>query len=235
MYYHRSVGGYHPAKLRLYQDLIENQLSKDSLNTAVLDMLDTKYLLLPNQQGSDVGSVQQNTGALGAAWFVGRLQPVNGPAAEMKALDHFDPRQVAFYDQKSERISAQPAPDASASIRLAKYDNDTVLYVTNAATPQFAVFSEIYYPAGWNAYLDGKKTDYYKVDYLLRGMPVPAGQHTITFRFEPASYITGYKVALWSGILLYLALAAAAFVLWRKRRNRTENPPHATDPKPRLV
>jgi uncharacterized membrane protein YfhO len=154
----------------------------------------------------------------------------------MKALDNFDPRQVAFYDQGLQKITAQPVPDPAATIRLTKYDNDTVVYQTNAPTPQFAVFSEIYYPGGWNAYLDGKKTDFYKVNYLLRGMPVPAGQHTITFQFEPAPYKTSYQVALWSGILLYLMLAAALFMLWRQNKRRdTANAPHASDPKPRLV
>jgi hypothetical protein len=238
MYYHRSVGGYHPAKLRIYQDLIENQLSKDSLNMPVLNMLDTRYFLMPNQQGSDVANVQQNGSALGAAWFVQTLQPVNGPAAEMKALDNFDPKQTAYFDQKTERITMQPTADPSATIHITKYDNDTIAYATNAASAQFAVFSEIYYPAGWNAYLDGKKTNYYKVNYLLRGMPVPAGQHTIMFRFEPASYTNSYSVALWSGILLYLALAAALFMAWRERRNRTgtgnqSNPLHTKDTKPR--
>lgn len=218
-YYHRSVGGYHPAKLRLYQDLIENQLSKSPLNMAVLNMLDTRYLLLPDQQGQQIASLHKNDSALGAAWFVKALQPVKGPAAEMKALDNFDPKQTAFYDQESQQVPGSFSWDSTATISLTKFDNDTLVYTTNAAQPQFAVFSEIYYPAGWNAYLDGKETDYYKVDYLLRGMPVPAGKHTITFRFEPKSYTISYTVALWSGILLYLILIAAIVVTVRKNRN----------------
>jgi uncharacterized membrane protein YfhO len=99
---------------------------------------------------------------------------------------------------------------------LTKYDNDTIVYNTESPSPQFAVFSEIYYPGGWNAYLDGQPVAYYKVDYLLRGMPVPAGKHTITFIFEPTSYKLSYTIALWSGILLYLVLLAALFMWFRK-------------------
>jgi hypothetical protein len=217
-YYHRAVGGYHPAKLRLYQDLIENQLSKNSLNMGVLNMLDTRYFLVPDQQGNIV-SVQKNDSASGAAWFVKQLKGVNGPAEELKALDSFDPKQIAFYDQKTQNINSPISWDSSATIKLTKYDNDTIVYATNARSPQFAVFSEIYYPAGWNAYVDGKKTDYYKVDYLLRGIPVAAGQHEVTFRFEPSSYKTSYKIASWSGILLNIILICAIGLwVWKKRK-----------------
>jgi hypothetical protein len=220
MYYHRSVGGYHPAKLRIYQDLIETQLSKDSLNMAVLNMLDTKYFLVPNQQGNEIAGAQQNPDALGAAWFVKELKPVNGPAEEMKALDNFDPKQTAFFDQKLQKINPAITYDSSGTIALTKYDNDTIEYQVKTPTAQFAVFSEIYYPAGWNAYIDGKKTDYYKVNYLLRGMPVPAGDHKITFRFEPASYKQAYQMSLWSGIILYVFLLVAILAGVREWRSR---------------
>jgi hypothetical protein len=218
LYFHRSIGGYHPAKLRIYQDLIENQLSKQQLNLPVLNMLDTKYLLIPDQQGQNIVGVQKNDSALGAAWFVKELKPVNGPAEEMKSLDHFDPKQTAFFDSRSQHINAPFTFDSTARITLTKYDNDTVEYATHTASAQFAVFSEIYYPAGWNAYLDGKKIDYYKVNYLLRGMPVPAGDHKIQFRFEPASYTRSYSMAMWSGILLYLFLIGGIFMTARDYR-----------------
>lgn len=224
-YYHRAVGGYHPAKLRLYQDLIENQLSKSPLNMAVMNMLDTRYFLLPDQQGN-IANLQKNDSALGAAWYVKNLTGVQGPAAEMKALDRFDPKDTAYFNKESENISTTFSFDPAATIKLTKYDNDTIIYATSASSPQFAVFSEIYYPSGWNAYVDGKKMDYYKVDYLLRGMPVPAGQHEIVFRFEPRSYSQGYSVALWSGILLYLILIGAIVVT--VRRKRQEGPPPVT-------
>ncbi|MCU7550353.1 YfhO family protein [Chitinophagaceae bacterium LB-8] len=217
-YYHRSLGGYHPAKLRIYQDLIETQFSKNSLNMPVLNMLDTRYFLIPDQQGSGSINIQKNDSAMGAAWFVKTLHPVNGPVEEIKALDNFDPKHTAFFDKTTQNITAsQVAFDSTATIQLTHYNNDTIEYVTNAATPQFAVFSEIYYPAGWNAYIDGKKTDHYKVDYVLRGMPIPAGKHTITFRFEPQVYKTSYNLVFWGMIIVYILFFGGIIMSIRKK------------------
>jgi Bacterial membrane protein YfhO len=226
IYYHRSLGGYHPAKLRIYQDLIENQLSKQQFNMPVLNMLDTKYFIIPDEKGDGIVSIQKNETALGAAWFVKELKGVNGPAEEMRALDSFDAKKTAFFDSKLQKLTAQTFADSienkGSSITLTKYDNDTIEYNAMAVGNQFAVFSEIYYPAGWNAYLDGKKTDYYKVNYLLRGMPVPAGNHKISFIFEPASYKKSYQLALWSGILLYIFLIGGILLtVLDYRRNHT--------------
>ena len=215
-YFHRSIGGYHAAKLRLYQDLIETQLSKNPMNMAVLNMLDTKYFLLPDPQ-TGVVSVQKNDSAMGAAWFVKQLQPVNGPVEEIKALDKFDPAQTAFIDRSQNANIPQITFDSSAKIKLTKYNNDEIEYESDAKSDQFAVFSEIYYSAGWNAYIDGKKTPYYKVNYLLRGMPVPAGHHVINFKFEPASYKTGYMLATIGNILLYLLLIGGIYMSFRKK------------------
>lgn len=221
-YYHRSVGGYHAAKLRVYQDLIENQLSKPELNMPVLNMLDTKYFLFPDQQGNV--SVQKNDSALGAAWFVQQVQPVNGPVAEMKALDNFNPEQTAFVDVANQKVNiTQPQYNPAASIQLQYYNNDTIRYVTNATTPQFAVFSEVYYPAGWNAYVDGKQTDYLKVNYALRGMAVPPGQHTIEFRFEPKVYYTSYTIGTVSTILMYILFLLGLFMSYRKKEVSENN------------
>ncbi|MDB5199475.1 MAG: hypothetical protein JWO92_1438, partial [Chitinophagaceae bacterium] len=215
-YWHRSIGGYHAAKLRLYQDLIENQLSKNPMNMAVLDMLDTKYFLIPDQKTGNV-SVSKNDSAMGAAWFVKNLQTVNGPVEEIKALDNFEPAQTAFIDKAQNVNIPQLSFDSSAKIKLTKYTNDEIEYVSDAKSDQFAVFSEIYYSAGWNAYIDGKKSPYYKVNYLLRGMPVSAGHHIITFKFEPASYKTGYAMATIGNILLYLFLIGGIYMSFRKK------------------
>ena len=219
-YYHRSIGGYHAAKLRLYQDLIETQLSKNPMNMAVLNMLDTKYFLLPDQQTGAV-IVQKNDSAMGAAWFVKQLQTVNGPVEEIKALDKFDPAQTAFIDKAQNAALTQPSFDSSAKIKLTKYNNDEIEYESDAKSEQFAVFSEIYYSAGWNAYIDGKKTPHYKVNYLLRGMPVAAGHHVINFKFEPASYKTGYTLATIGNILLYLLLIGGIYMSFRKKELQT--------------
>ena len=216
-YYHRSVGGYHAAKLRLYQDLIENQLSKNPLNMGVLNMLDTKYFLIPNPQTGEITNVQKNDSAMGAAWFVKEIKTVNGPVEDIKALDKFEPSQTVFIDVNQKADIHQPAFDSTAKVRLTNYNNDEIGYETDAKSDQFAVFSEIYYSAGWNAYLDGKKTPYYKVNYLLRGMPVPAGHHTIQFKFEPASYKTGYALATAGNVLLYLFLIGGLFMSFRKK------------------
>lgn len=213
-YFHRSIGGYHPAKLRIYQDLIENQLSRDTLNMSVLNMLDTRYLIIPDQQTQTPASAQKNDAALGAAWFVQQIQPVNGPVEEINALNNFDPRQTAFFDKSTQNLAIkQPGLNPAATITLTKYNNDTIEYATKSVTDQFAVFSEIYYPSGWNAYLDGKKVDHYKVNYVLRGMPVPAGNHTIAFRFEPESYIIGSTISNWTTVILYIILLGVILML----------------------
>jgi uncharacterized membrane protein YfhO len=155
---------------------------------------------------------------MGAAWFVKELRPVNGPVEEIKALDNFNPKQTAFFDKTTQNISVSQASfDTAATIQLKHYNNDTIEYVTNSATPQFAVFSEIYYPAGWNAYIDGKKTDYYKVNYALRGMPVPAGKHTIKFLFEPQVYKTSYNLVFWGMIIVYILFFGGIIMSIRKK------------------
>ncbi|MGI8600875.1 MAG: YfhO family protein [Chitinophagaceae bacterium] len=217
-YFHRSIGGYHPAKLRLYQDLIENQLSKDQLNMDVMRMLDVKYFLFNDQQGRQ--NVQPNDTTMGAAWFVQELQPVSNPVEEINSLDQFNPAETAFIQKDQMPKGIQPTFNRSGTIALTKYVNDEIVYTTESPSNQFAVFSEIYYPAGWNAYLDGNKTDYYKVNYLLRGMPVPAGKHTIMFKFEPGIYYTSYTLALIGNILLYLMLAAAVVYAILRYRNQ---------------
>ncbi|MCC6286982.1 MAG: YfhO family protein [Chitinophagaceae bacterium] len=221
-YFHRSVGGYHPAKLRIYQDLIETQLAKSPMNMDVLNMLDTRYFIIPPQEQQGQYGVFKNDSALGAAWFVKHIKYVNGPVEEIKALDKFGPKDTVIVDNSLKTITGNdPVYDSAATIKLESYDNDEIKYRSNSSSPQFAVFSEVYYPAGWNAYLDGKKVEYAKVNYVLRGMPVPAGKHEIIFKFEPASYSTGQKLIYFGNILFYLALAGAAFALWKQRKTAT--------------
>lgn len=221
-YFHRSIGGYHAAKLRIYQDLIETQLSKNTLNMGVLDMLDTRYFIIPSQQQQQPPVVHKNEEALGAAWFIKHIQYVNGPVEEITALDQFGPKDTVIVDNSFKAVAGNdPAPDSSATIQLVSYDNDEIKYATQSATNQFAVFSEVYYPAGWNAYLDGKKAEYAKVNYVLRGMPVPAGKHEIVFKFEPASYSNGQKLIYFGNTLFFLALTGGVFSLWRDRKKST--------------
>jgi hypothetical protein len=220
-YYHRSVGGYHAAKLRIYQDIIENVFSqKDGgLNMGLLDMLDTRYFIISQQQQQGgAPMVQRNKEALGAAWFVKHLEYVNGPVEAIKALEHLNPKDTAIVDNAfKNEAGASPVFDSTATIKLASYDNDAIKYTTSAASNQFAVLSEVYYPEGWNAYVDGKKTAYANVNYILRGIAVPAGQHTLEFKFEPTSYYTGQKLVYVANILLLLSIAGSIFAIWKRK------------------
>lgn len=227
-YHLRSIGGYHAAKLRIYQDLIESQFSgKGGLNMSVLNMLDTKYVIVGSQQQGQQqpqqngGTVQQNPEALGAAWFVKDIQYVNSPVEALKSLEHFNPKDTAIVDQSFKTAVGTPVYDSSAKIQLVQYTNDTIQYKTTAKTPQFAVLSEIYYPKGWNAYLDGKKVDYANVNYVLRGIAVPAGTHTIDFRFEPRSYYLGDTISYISNILYCLVILISIIFLVKKSRKKT--------------
>jgi hypothetical protein len=214
-YFHNSVGGYSPAKLGLYQDLIDRQLRKG--NMEVYDMLNAKYFIQADQRtGQPVA--RMNPGAFGPCWLVRAIHFVKDGNEEMKALDSTDLRDTAVIQQQfAARVPFMPAPDSSASLHLVDNQDDKIDYKFSARTNQFAVFSEIYYDKGWNAYLDGNKTDYVRVDYVLRGMAVPAGNHTIEFRFEPGSYKTGMMLATWFNLTVYLLLIAGLVLEWRKR------------------
>lgn len=213
-YHHNSVGGYSPAKLGLYQDLIEHQLGKG--NMQVFDMLNTKYFLRQDQTGKQ--SAQLNPGAFGTCWLVKGIKYVNTPNEEMLALDNTNLRDTAVVAKAFQKsIKQNPLFDSTAVLQLKQRQNDAISYSIKAATPQFAVFSEVYYSAGWNAYLDGNKTDYVKTNYVLRGMYVPAGNHTIDFKFEPVSFQTGRTITIWSTVLIYLAIFLAIVLYFKKK------------------
>ncbi len=217
-YHYRCVGGYNPAKLSIYQDLIENQLS-EKLNLPVLNMLDTKYLLAPEGQQPNTFTVQRNSGALGACWFVKNIKYVNGAAAEMNALTNFNPADTAVVDASFKNVAGNAgAADSASSIKLVNYDNDDVKYASQSNGANFAVFSEIYYPEGWKAYVDGKETPYCKVNYVLRGLAVPAGKHDIEFKFRPSSYYTGQTLIYIGNAILFLCLLGAGFSYWKRSK-----------------
>ena len=213
--YHKSIGGYHAAKLKRYQELIENQISKGNMN--VLSMLNTKYFITA-PQGSNQAIPQTNPMACGNAWFINDIKYVANADSEMLALTNFDPKQTVFIDQRfKERVGTMNLKkDSSASIALTYYSPDTLNYTSNTAAESFAVFSEIYYEKGWNAYVDGQKTDHIRVNYLLRWMKIPAGKHEVSFRFEPANYFLGEKIAGVSSILLLLLVAGNLFMAYKK-------------------
>ena len=223
-YHYRCVGGYNPAKLSIYQDLIENQMSQ-GLNPGVLNMLDTKYVLQPEGQQPNTFTVQRNGGALGACWLVKNIKYVNGAAAEMNALTGFNPADTAVVDASFKNIAGSAnSSDSAASIRVVSYDNDVIKYSSQSSAASFAVFSEIYYPEGWKAYIDGKETPYCKADYVLRGLSVPAGKHDIEFKFHPSSYYTGQTLIYVGNIILFACIAGAVVFYIRQKKSLSVNP-----------
>ena len=215
-FHHNSVGGYHPAKLGLYQDIIENQLSKG--NMQVFNMLNTKYFITQNP-GTGKPMAQQNPAVFGNCWLVKGIKLVENANEEMKALDSTDLRDTVIIEKRFSNIIKQaPVYDSSASIKLVENLNDIIRYSFRSAQPQFAVFSEVYYKSGWNVFIDDQKADYAKVNYILRGMYIPAGKHAIEFRFEPASFTIGRLITIWANILVIIAIIAAIVVNIKRKR-----------------
>ena len=202
-YFHQSIGGYHAAKMMRYQELFDFQIAKN--NMQVLNMLNTKYFIIGNDKGEK--QAQLNPDANGNAWFVQSVKTVDSANEEMLALDSLNTKEVAVYhkDVAAENHIIFPKEiDSTATIKLTNYDVTTLTYQSKTAKEQFAVFSEIYYKDGWNAYIDGKLAPYVRVDYVLRGMNIPAGEHTIEFKFEPKVIQQGKIISLTSYALLLL-------------------------------
>jgi hypothetical protein len=218
-YYHKSVGGYHPAKLSIYQDLIEKQLYNFPNCLPVLNMLNTKYLIIPDQQ-TGTPMVQQNINALGACWFVNGIRSEKGPAEVMNALTSFNPKDSAVIEQKNiANIQIDKIKDSLSSIVLLNNNNDVITYQSNSTSTNFAVFSEVYYDAGWVATIDGKEAPIVQTNYVLRGLVIPSGKHEIVFSFKPASFYTGNKAAIGSSVIIWLLLFAAIGSGFRKNKH----------------
>jgi len=201
-YYHKSIGGYHGVKMKRYQELIEYHISKN--NMKVLDMLNTKYFVTSDQQRP----LQQNPGALGNAWFVSTIKKVKNADEEINALNDFNPATEAVIDDSRFKISHYNFTK-DGEIKLVEYQPNYLKYEMDKPEAGFAVFSEIYYKEGWDAYIDGKKATYVRVNYVLRAMEVPAGKHVIEFRFDPISYTIGNKIMMGSSILVFIFFFAA--------------------------
>lgn len=218
-YFHKSVGGYHAAKLQLYADLIERQISRNNLQ--VLNMLNTKYVIVPGQDGQPVA--QRNPEALGNAWFVKHIIWAKNADEEMSTLDHMNTKDSVVIDQRyKEAVKGTPVYDSAASISLIANNLNDISYASNSATPQFAVFSEVYYKQGWKAFVDGQETPYVRADYALRGMMVPAGKHTIAFKFEPNAYYAGTKLSVTSYIIMLLLLTGGIVLNFRMNKMNDE-------------
>lgn len=225
-YHHRSVGGYHAAKLRRYQDLIERHLSRQ--NMAVYDMLNTKYFIVPDQEGR--ATVQQNPYACGSAWFVDTIRWVDTPDAEIAALSGFDPRTTAIVDRRFapqlEGLTPEDlAADSTATITLTEYRTNRQTYRTRSSRDGLAVLSEIYYPKGWTAIIDGERAPYLRADYVLRAIRIPAGEHTLEFRFAAPNFDLLVKITrTCSAILLFGTLGLLVGTPLRKRHPQPTTP-----------
>ena len=201
-YFHNSIGGYHAAKLGRYQELFDFQIAKN--NIQVFNMLNTKYFIIPDDQGKP--KAQQNAEANGNVWFVDKLIPVKNANEEIKALDSLNTKKEAVIlenDYKKIDTQFSMQQDTTATIALSDYKVTSLNYKSITTSVQFAVFSEIFYKEGWNAYLDGELVPHYRVNYVLRGMKIPVGIHNIEFKFEPKVIEKGKTVSLISYVLLF--------------------------------
>jgi Bacterial membrane protein YfhO len=215
-WFHRSIGGYHPAKLSIYEDLIEQQLDKFPNCLPVINMLNTKYIFQQTKDGKE--DVVRNPDALGAVWFVRSVRFAAQPQQVMDALTGLNTKDTAVvFDADHGKVIYDTA-QAGDSIQLTKNDNDEMDYSSVTSHRRFAVFSEVYYDRGWKAYIDGAETPIIRTNYMLRGLSVPAGKHEIRFVFHPAAYYTGRTLQILAGIVLLALLVGAVAMEWRNTR-----------------
>jgi len=213
-YFHNSIGGYHAAKPRRYQELYDFHLEKN--NVEVLNMLNTKYFIF--EDGNQRKNLQQNSYSNGNAWFVNTLKIVDTANEEIIALDSLKTKKEAVILSTfiKDGFKQQYPIDSTATIQLKSYKANELLYESNTQLNQFAVFSEIYYKDGWNAYIDGEPVSYYRVNYVLRGLEIPQGKHSIEFKFEPTVIKKGNSIALFSYAILLIIPLGWFFIKKRK-------------------
>lgn len=222
-YFHRSVGGYHGAKMQRYQDIIDRYLSKG--NMEVIDMLNTKYLIVPDETAGRP-EARLNPGANGAAWLVPDIKIADNARQEIDALASLDTKTEAVADKRFADIITKThfETDSAAYIRLTEYRSNYLEYEYSANTESAAVFSEIYSAKGWKAYIDGNEAPHFRADYILRGMILPAGKHTVEFRYRAEGFGGIYAATkIFSAIILISVTVSAAFAISRKRKNRIED------------
>lgn len=223
--FHNNVGGYHPAKLQRYADMIEYHLTKG--NQQVLNMLNTKYIIQPG--ANNQAQYQLNNGALGNAWFVDNVQKVTTPHEEINALNNFNPASTAvILDQEFNNYIGgwDPQKDASGQITLSSYEPDHLTYDFNASTEQLVIFSEIWYGPnkGWQAYIDGTPVDHIRANYCLRALRVPSGSHKIEFVFKPESYHVGETINLISSLIQIFGIGLLGFLAYRGYKKEGPSP-----------
>jgi len=216
-YFHQNIGGYHAAKLSRYQDILDFYIAGRP-NIEVLNMLNTKYIILADSTKIDA---QINPYNNGNAWYVQKIQFTKNPNDEIVALGKIDSKKTAIVDEKDKKYTEKLALgiDSSAFIKLENYRPNQLRYSAETKENQFAVFSEIYYPYGWNAFIDGEKAEYIRCNYTLRGLVIPKGKHTIEFKFEPTVVATGGTISLISFIAFLMISIGALLFYFKKSRN----------------
>ncbi len=232
-YFHKSIGGYHGAKMRRYQELIDFYITKEMQNiintlqnnptqqsveqalqkNVVLNMLNTKYIIY-NLEAPPIS----NNFAYGNAWFVENTEIANDANEEIKKMNNFNPTTTAIVDKRFSKELFKFTKDTTAKINLTSYKPNHLTYTTTNKSNQLAIFSEIYYDKGWNAYIDGKPTTHFRANYILRAMKIPSGKHTIEFKFEPKSWQIGSIISLTSSIILIISLILIIYLEFFKKK-----------------
>lgn len=234
-YYHKTIGGQSPAKMEIYQDLIDVHMS-GKFNAAVLNMLNTKYIIF---QGGANGqeAVMKNPDACGNAWFVNEVKWANTADEEILSLNAgslgdtatvpgaFNPRTTAVVRTtfRKDLEGYNFGKDSAASVKLSKYGLNEISFISNNSQNGLAVFSDIYYPYGWKAYIDGKETPIIRANYVLRALKIPAGSHEIKFEFHPKSFYTGDSIALIASCILIVLALVSLIMLLRKKKAETKD------------
>jgi hypothetical protein len=232
-WFHKSIGGYHGAKMRRFQELFDHNiqyeisrlvetmqkrpvpqaLDSTMATLGTLNMLNTRYIIY-NTEAPPLVNAHES----GNVWFVPEVSIVPDADAEMAAIAAFDPEKTAVIDSRfsSDLEGFKPASDTAATISLSEYRANYLKYTSYAETEQLAVFSEVYYDKGWQAYVDDKPVSHFRANYLLRAMRVPAGNHSIEFKFHPRSYYLGEKISLASSLILVLLVLGMGWIEYKK-------------------
>lgn len=213
-YFHNALGGYHAAKPQRMEDLDEFYIAKG--NIGILNMMNVKYIITQNKNGGPVA--QRNPYANGPAWFVENVIEAKNTNDEITLLDSLDTKKTAVIASQfqSQVTNIDIVRDTTATIDLVSHAPNHLVYEASSKTPQLLLFSEVYFPNGWNAYINGKPAEYFRADYVLRAMRIPAGNNKIEFKFEPKVIQTGSTISLMSGILLLLIFLGGVFYKYRK-------------------
>jgi hypothetical protein len=211
-YFHNSLNGYHAAKLKRYDELYDFYISKN--NTNLLNLFNVKYVI----SGDEKEGVYPypNPDANGNSWFIKDLNLVANANDEILSLEKLDSKNEAVFTGDNLKQTSFKV-DSLATIHVKSYKPNHLEYISSNTNKGFAVFSEMYYENGWKASIDGKETKIHRVNYAFRGLEIPAGKHTVSFKFEPQVVKTGSKIALITSVIVLLLLIGGLFILYQKR------------------